>query len=80
MGIVYTTDMKRFEPRHYTLNIEPIGDHLRVSIPELDTIVETEPGHTSDSDAFDAAHLAIEQAILKRDAQSAHAATASDRA
>jgi ribosome-associated translation inhibitor RaiA len=79
MGIVYTTDMKKFEPRHYTLNIEPKGDHLEVTIPELGVTIETKPGQTSDGDAFDAAHDCIERAVLKRDAQYTPAPVAQSR-
>jgi hypothetical protein len=69
--------MKRFEPRNYTLNIEQVGDHLQVTIPELDVTIETAPGKLSDGDAFDAAHLCIEQAMLKRDAPGTPAPAAS---
>ena len=72
--------MKKFEPRHYTLNIVPTGDHLEVTIPELAVTVETEPGHTSDGDAFDAAHLAIEHAAIKRDAPGTRAPVAQSHA
>jgi hypothetical protein len=45
--------------RTFTFNIEPIGDHLQVHIPELDITVETAPGETS----RDAATLAGTRAI-----------------
>jgi hypothetical protein len=35
----------------YTLNIVPVGDHLRVHIPEIDVTVETAPGETRREDA-----------------------------
>jgi len=72
--------MSKFEPRHYTLNIEQVSDHLEVTIPELDVTVETAPGATSQDDAFEAAHAAIEQAMLKRDAPRTPAPVVADRA
>jgi GH35 family endo-1,4-beta-xylanase len=43
----------------YTIKHEQIGDHLQVTIVELDLVVETEPGKTSRDDALDVAHQAI---------------------
>jgi hypothetical protein len=43
----------------YTLNIEQIGDHLEVHIPELEITIETAPGKTERGDALDVAHNAI---------------------
>jgi hypothetical protein len=45
----------------YTLQLNRVGDHLEVHIPELDITVTTAPGETSRNAAFDAAHLAIER-------------------
>ncbi len=47
--------------KKYTLHITPVADHLEVFIPELNITVETRPGKTADTDALDAAHLAIER-------------------
>lgn len=44
---------------NYTLQLQTVGDHLQVYIPELDLTVETAPGKTSYDDALDAAHVAI---------------------
>jgi hypothetical protein len=41
----------------YTLNIEPVGDHLEVFIPEIDTRLVTKG--TALTEAVDAAHRAI---------------------
>lgn len=50
----------------YTLNIEPIGDHLMVTVVELGITVETAPGETSNDAALDAAHAAIDTWMLEQ--------------
>ena len=42
-----------------TIDIEPIGDHLRVTIPELGIVLETAPGETRRDDAERVALAAI---------------------
>ena len=54
------------ENETYTLNIEPIGDHLQVTIPELSLIIETAPGEIKRDDAVDAAHRAITAYRMKQ--------------
>lgn len=53
----------------YTLNIEPVGDHLRVCIPELDITIETAPGEIKRDQAVDAAHRAITQYMMEQHEQ-----------
>lgn len=50
----------------YTLNIEPVGDHLQVFIPELDITVETASGEIKLSDAEEAGLRAITAELIKR--------------
>lgn len=61
-------EMKKFESITYTIKHQRTGDHLQVTIVESGITVETQPGKTSDSDAFDVAHAAIERALLDVDA------------
>jgi len=49
----------------YTLQLKAVGDHLEVTIPELGITVSTEPGKTSQDDAFDVAHAAIDAWMLQ---------------
>lgn len=49
----------------YTIQLEAVGDHLQVTIPELGITVETAPGKTSRDDAFDVAHAAIDTWMLE---------------
>jgi hypothetical protein len=51
--------------KHYTLQLKAVGDHLEVTIPELGITVSTEPGKTSQDDAFDVAHAAIDAWMLQ---------------
>ncbi len=50
----------------YTLNIEPVGDRLRVTIPELGVTVETAPGELARDDAIEAGTRAITEHLLAR--------------
>ncbi len=43
----------------YTIDIQPVGDHLQVTIPELGIELETEPGKIKRDDAVDMALSAI---------------------
>ncbi len=43
----------------YTLQLKSVGDHLEVTIPELNITVSTRPGKTSRDDALDVAAQAI---------------------
>jgi len=43
----------------YTIDIESVGDHLRVTIPELGIVLETAPGETGRDDAERVALAAI---------------------
>lgn len=43
----------------YTVDIVPVGDHLRVSIPEIGMILETAPGEIKRDDAERVALAAI---------------------
>ena len=43
----------------YAIDIEPVGDHLKVTIPDLGIVLETEPGKTKRDDAVDLALAAI---------------------
>ena len=43
----------------YNIDIEPIGDHLQVSVPELGIVLETAPGKIKRDDAVDLALSAI---------------------
>jgi hypothetical protein len=43
----------------YTIDIQPIGDHLQVTIAEIGVTLETGPGETSRDDATRVAGAAI---------------------
>ncbi len=43
----------------YTIDFEPVGDHLKVTIPELGIVLETKPGETTLDDAERVALAAI---------------------
>ena len=43
----------------YTIDIQPVGDHLKVTIPELGIVLETAPGKITHDDAVDMALSAI---------------------
>lgn len=43
----------------YTIDFEPAGDHLKVTIPELGIVLETAPGETTLADAERVALAAI---------------------
>jgi hypothetical protein len=43
----------------YTIQLKSVGDHLEVTIPELNITVETAPGKTSRDDALDVAQQEI---------------------
>jgi hypothetical protein len=51
----------------YAIDIQPVGDHLRVSIPDLGIVLETEPGKTKRDDAVDLALSAISAYQQKQD-------------
>jgi hypothetical protein len=46
-------------PTTYTIDIQPVGDHLKVTIPDLGIVLETEPGKIKRDDAVDLALSAI---------------------
>ncbi len=50
----------------YTLQLKSVGDHLEVTIPELNITVSTRPGKTSRDDALDVAAQAIIEYHLKQ--------------
>lgn len=50
----------------YTIKHKPIGDHLEVTIVELNITVETQPGKVSHDDALDLAHDVIVDYHLKQ--------------
>ena len=43
----------------YTIDIQPVGDHLQVSVPELGIVLETASGKITRDDAVDLALSAI---------------------
>jgi hypothetical protein len=43
----------------YTIDIQPVGNHLQVTVPELGIILETEPGKIKRDDAVNLALSAI---------------------
>lgn len=50
----------------YTLNIQPVGDHLQVTIPELGITVSTAPGEIKRDDAERVALAAISDYHMKQ--------------
>ncbi len=38
-------------PTTYTIDIQPVGDHLKVTIPEIGVTIETGPGEVKRDDA-----------------------------
>ncbi len=54
---------KRMPTTTYTLNIEPVGNHLEVTIPEIGVTVATTG--TSRNEAIDAAHRAIKEHVMQ---------------
>ncbi len=50
----------------FTLHLKSVGDHLEVTIPELNITVSTRPGETSRDAALDVAHQAIIEYHLKQ--------------
>jgi hypothetical protein len=46
-------------PTTYTIDIQRVGDHLRVTLPEIGVTVETGPGETKRDDAERVALAAI---------------------
>jgi hypothetical protein len=54
------------EPEKYTITIQPVGDHLQVTISDLGIVVETEPGQMKRVDAERAATRAITEYVLKQ--------------
>lgn len=50
--------------KNFTINIEPAGDHLVVSVPELDITVETVG--TTRTEAIDVATQAITATLVER--------------
>ena len=51
----------------FTIDIEPIGDHLQVTIPDLGIVLETAPGKIKRDDAVDLALSAISEYLRKQD-------------
>ena len=43
----------------YTIDVQPVGDHLQVTIPELGIVLETPSGKIKRDDAVDLALSAI---------------------
>ncbi len=43
----------------YTIDFEPVGDHLKVTIPEIGVVLETGPGETRREDVERIAMAAI---------------------
>jgi hypothetical protein len=52
----------------YTIDIRPIGDHLKVTVPELRElgIIETAPGKVTGDDAVDLALARISEYQLEQ--------------
>ena len=46
-------------PTTYSIDIEPVGDHLQVTIPEIGITLETSPGEIQRDDAERVALAAI---------------------
>jgi hypothetical protein len=56
-------------PEKYTIHMQPVGDHLQVTIAEIGVTVETAPGKIKREDAERAATRAIsEYALAQREA------------
>ena len=51
----------------YAIDIQPVGDHLQVSIPDLGIVLETAPGKIKRDDAVDLALSAISEYLRKQD-------------
>jgi len=51
----------------YTIDIQPIGDHLQVTIPDFEIVLETKPGQMKRDDAVDLALSAISEYLRKQD-------------
>jgi hypothetical protein len=54
-------------PTTYTIDFQPVGDHLQVSIPDLGIVLETAPGKIKRDDAVDLALSAISEYLRKQD-------------
>ena len=52
------------ETEKYTIHIQPVGDHLQVTISEIGITVETAPGKIKREDAERAATRAISEYVL----------------
>ena len=57
MGVCYNRGMSN--ETKYTIDIQPVGDHLQVTIPELGIVLETPSGKIKRDDAVDLALSAI---------------------
>jgi hypothetical protein len=51
----------------YTIDIQPVGDHLQVTLPELEIVLETAPGKIERDDALEMAFSAISDSQQKKD-------------
>ena len=54
----------------YAIDIQPVGDHLQVSIPDLGIVLEPKPGQTKRDDAVEMALPAISEYLRKQDERS----------
>jgi hypothetical protein len=54
----------------YAIDIQPVGDHLQVSIPDLGIELETKPGQMKRDDALEMALSAISEYLRKQDERS----------
>jgi hypothetical protein len=68
-GVWYNLLMN--ENPKYTIDIQPVGDHLQVTIPELGIVLETPSGKIKRDDAVDLALSAISAWQQKQDEQKA---------
>jgi hypothetical protein len=66
MGVCYNRGMST-NILAYAIDIQPVGDHLQVTIPELGIVVETAPGKIKRDDALDLALSAISEWQQKQD-------------
>ena len=51
----------------YAIDIQPVGDHLKVNIPDLGIVLETAPGKIKHDDAVDLALSSISEWQQKQD-------------
>ena len=51
----------------YAIDIQPVGDHLKVTIPDLGIVLEAAPGKVKRDDTVDLALSAISKCQQKQD-------------